>query len=92
MLRLIIFILLVYFILRSLSRWSSSWLKKARPKRSSPFSSDPRPHAAPPRTIDEMKPCATCGAYVPTRLAVRKNELYFCSEQCHEASFKKEKV
>ncbi len=85
MLRLIILFFIIYLTIRlvmGLGRWLRA-LSAAKPRRPAPSN---------PNVIDEMKPCAYCGTYVPTTLSLAKKELYFCSEQCHVAFLKRERA
>jgi hypothetical protein len=91
MLRLILLIVIVYY----LTRYLVDFVR--RHSRSTPkmnFRKGPRPSPQGPpnlRVVDEMKPCAQCGTYIPFRQAFQKNELYFCDQQCHEAFIKKDR-
>jgi hypothetical protein len=86
MLRIIILIALVYLTLRWLTRRKRSDGPSFQFRSPPNFSRSAPPSPGPsPRPIDEMKPCAVCGTYIPARLAWRKNELYFCGERCQEA-------
>jgi hypothetical protein len=83
MLRIILLIILVYYLVRFLSNYVQRAVKpQSKGRAQTPTSSSNK-------VIDEMTPCAFCRTFLPTRLAIEKNKLYFCSEQCHEAYLKK---
>jgi len=84
MLRLFLFAIFVYFLLRMVRRVVAALAPRpSTPRHREPRTSDPV-HEGPSGIIDEMKRCPTCGTYNPTRLAYRKKDLYFCNDRCHE--------
>lgn len=72
MIRLIVFFLLLYLAFRLLRRI----LRPGRLKRPFPGAGSSGP------VIDQMKPCAHCGTFVPSRQALEKKGLYFCDGRC----------
>ena len=90
MLRFLIFVAIIYLLLRLLGRLFSK--AKHGPKfrpRTAPRAAGPGSGSA--KVIDEMKACPHCGTFNPTRLAYEKKVLYFCEARCHEAYIRGEK-
>ena len=90
MLRLLLFLILLYLLLRLLRRPPIQGKASSRSRPKEPPRAQPRPPGGAPKVVDEMKPCPQCGTYNPTRLAYVKNELYFCDQRCHEAFVRRE--
>lgn len=85
MLRIIFLLLLLYLAFR-LIRWfrkmSRLFSQPSGPGERNKFGYGPTQKTPPAKIVDEMKPCAHCGTFTPSRLALKNKGLYFCSEQC----------
>jgi hypothetical protein len=87
MLRLLLFLFLIYILLR-LTRGLWTRLRQAFKTglfSARDYSASRKPGAKPKQIIDEMRPCVYCGTYHPSRHSYQKKGLYFCNPQCHEA-------
>ncbi len=92
MIRLLLLLIIFFLVIRVLFRiFSGPW--KAFKK--GVFAGGGNLEGGDPRAgpvVDEMRACAQCGTYTPSRNAYRKKTLYFCNKQCHEAFVKRERV
>ena len=91
MIRFVLLVVFVYLLLRMLTRMFSKAPKSGGFRAQKPPPRRDRPPPGPPRIVDEMKPCPSCGTFNPTRLAYEKKGLYFCDQRCHEAYIRGEK-
>lgn len=71
-LRILLFVLLGYFLFRIL--WKGKGFNF--------FKSSKKKH--PQKKIEEMKKDPVCGTYIPENQAIRYKDFYFCSEECKE--------
>jgi formamidopyrimidine-DNA glycosylase len=79
MFRIILLLILLYFLYRiAKGVWKIfSTLSKAKKAGRYQGSSTP--------VMDQMVPCAHCGTYVPSKIAVSQKGLYFCDRRCQKA-------
>jgi len=89
--RLLFFLILIYLAIRFVLRIFSGPLRAFRAGMSTGPRGAPKP-ADPSKVIDEMRPCAACGTYAPSRHAYQKNGLYFCNRECHEIYLTRQKA
>jgi len=89
--RLIFFFILIVLVVRLVMRLFSGAFKSFKGTLFPRPGSDPS-SSNPVNVIDEMRPCATCGTYAPSRHAYQKNGLYFCNRECHEIYLTRQKA
>lgn len=71
MLRILIFLVIIYLIAKVIKKLVKSSLQTTRPKDD--------------RVIDQMVACPRCGTYNPSQRAHSYKGLYFCDRQCLKA-------
>lgn len=79
MLRIILLLILLYFLYRIAKGVWKIFSTLSRPKRPGGYP------GSPPAVMDQMVPCAHCGTYVPSKIAVSQKGLYFCDRRCQKA-------
>ena len=79
MLRIILLLILLYLLYRVAKGVWRIFSTLHSAKKGSRFQ---RPS---PPVMDQMKPCAHCGTYVPSKIAVQEKGLYFCDRRCQKA-------